>query len=94
MKPNIHELEALEGHAFSNRKEIVDAAQKLIDSGIEIVIISMGSDGAIVMDRNEKYKVDSWDVHGFVFADIFRHDFHKMIICISCLERQMTFHHI
>ena len=62
VKPNLHELELLEGRAFSNKNEVVDAARKLIDSGIEIVIVSMGPDGAIVMDRNEKYKVDSWDV--------------------------------
>lgn len=62
VKPNLHELESLEGHPLSGRDEIVDAAQKLIDSGIEIVIVSMGPDGAIVMDRKEKYKVDSWDV--------------------------------
>lgn len=61
VKPNLHELEVLEGHALSGRDEIVGAAQKLIDSGIEIVIVSMGPDGAIVMDRDEKYKVDSWN---------------------------------
>lgn len=62
IKPNLHELEQLEGHPFSDRKEIVDAARELIDSGIEIVIVSMGPDGAIVVGRNEKYKVDSWDI--------------------------------
>lgn len=62
VKPNIHELESLNGHIFSNRTEIVNAAKKLLETGIEIVIVSMGADGAIVANQNEVFKVDSWDV--------------------------------
>ncbi len=62
IKPNIHELELLNKCTFSGINEIVNAVKKLIEKGIEIVIVSMGPDGAIVADRNDVYKVDSWDV--------------------------------
>lgn len=62
VKPNIQELELLSGHSFTNRSEIVAAVKELIETGIEIVIVSMGPDGAIVADQHEVFKVDSWDV--------------------------------
>lgn len=62
VKPNIHELESLNGHIFSNKIEIVNAAKKLLKTGIEIVIVSMGADGAIVASKNEVFKADSWNV--------------------------------
>lgn len=62
IKPNIHELERLDGHTFRSINEVANAAKRLIQTGIEIVIVSMGPDGAIVADRNTVYKADSWDV--------------------------------
>lgn len=61
VKPNIHELEAVTGRTFSDAGDVVNAAKGLIETGISIVIVSMGADGAIVCNRNEVYKVDSWD---------------------------------
>lgn len=62
VKPNIHELELLNGRHFTNSNEVVDAVKALINTGIEIVIVSMGADGAIVANKDEAYKVDSWDI--------------------------------
>lgn len=62
VKPNIHELELLNGRHFANSNEVVDAVKELINTGIEIVIVSMGADGAIVANKDEAYKVDSWDI--------------------------------
>lgn len=62
VKPNIHELEAFLGRRLSGTKDVADAARELIEKGIEIVIVSMGPDGAIVADKNETFKVDSWDI--------------------------------
>lgn len=62
VKPNIHELELLNGCHFVNSDEVVDAVKELINTGIEIVIVSMGADGAIVANKDEVYKVDSWDI--------------------------------
>lgn len=62
VKPNLHELELLSGRTFSGKKEVAEAARSLIRSGIEIVIVSMGAEGAVVAGRGEAYGVDSWDI--------------------------------
>jgi 1-phosphofructokinase len=62
VKPNIHELELLNGKTFSNRNEVAKAAEKLIETGIEIVIVSLGADGAILADRNEIYQAVPWKI--------------------------------
>lgn len=62
IKPNIHELEVLIGRHCKNNRDIADAAAELIQKGIEIVIVSMGPEGALVADRTDIYKVDSWDI--------------------------------
>jgi 1-phosphofructokinase len=46
VKPNIHEFQAFVGHPLSNEQEVVAAARILIDRGIELVVISMGKEGA------------------------------------------------
>lgn len=60
IKPNIRELEDLTGYRISFMSEIVKAGYWLLDHGIELVIVSMGPDGAVVMDKNEAYKVDTF----------------------------------
>ncbi|HEX3039766.1 MAG TPA: 1-phosphofructokinase [Caproiciproducens sp.] len=62
VKPNLHELELLSGQTFSSRNEVAKAAGKLIETGIQIVIVSMGPDGAIIADRNKTYKANSWKI--------------------------------
>lgn len=62
VKPNIHELERLCGHSLSGRDEVAKAAEKLIETGISIVIVSMGADGAIIADRNEVYQAIPWKI--------------------------------
>ena len=53
IKPNIHEFEAFVGHPLSNEQEVVAAARILIDRGIELVVISMGQEGACFVTANE-----------------------------------------
>lgn len=62
VKPNIHELELLNGHTFSNRDEVVKAAERLIETGIQIVIVSMGPDGAIISGQNGTYQAVPWKI--------------------------------
>lgn len=57
VKPNIHELERLIGRSLTTDKEIVAAGHELIAEGITIVIISMGSKGAIVLNKAEAFRV-------------------------------------
>lgn len=66
IKPNVHELEALVGKPLSTREAIVEAVRPLLARGIELVVVSMGADGAcfvsehrVVMVRPPKVKIKS-----------------------------------
>ncbi len=62
VKPNIQELEAFCGCRLNGTGDIVSAARELISRGVEIVIVSMGPDGAVVVDKDAAYKTDTWNV--------------------------------
>jgi 1-phosphofructokinase len=47
IKPNVEELRMLLDRPLSGEAEIVEAAQQLIEAGIERVIVSMGREGAL-----------------------------------------------
>jgi 1-phosphofructokinase len=46
IKPNIYELEALVDKRLQSEAEVIEAAKKLVDQGIELVVVSMGKAGA------------------------------------------------
>ncbi len=46
IKPNIHELEALLGRRLETRTSVVESAKELLAQGIELVVVSMGKEGA------------------------------------------------
>jgi 1-phosphofructokinase len=50
IKPNVHELEVLVGHALPDAEAIVAAVQPLLEQGIRLIAVSMGSDGACFVD--------------------------------------------
>lgn len=49
IKPNDDEIEALLGVPVTNREEIISGAKKLHERGIAYVVVSLGSDGALVV---------------------------------------------
>jgi len=53
IKPNRAELEALLGRALPETRDLIAAARDLIARGIELVVVSRGSEGALFVDRNE-----------------------------------------
>lgn len=57
LKPNIYELEKLMGRRLDNEEEIVRAGREICEEGVALVVISMGSEGSIVLDREEAYRV-------------------------------------
>jgi 1-phosphofructokinase len=57
IKPNIHELEKLAGYKMTDDKDIIRAARGILEKGIEIIIVSMGAQGAIIMDKQATYRV-------------------------------------
>ncbi|NLX69731.1 MAG: 1-phosphofructokinase [Clostridiales bacterium] len=55
VKPNLYELEKATGKKLATHGEIVYAARTFLDKGVSIVGVSMGSQGAIIVDENEAY---------------------------------------
>jgi len=58
IKPNIHELSAYLGKDLTNYNDIIDSASELFKYGVEMIMISQGSQGAIFLTVDEKIKVE------------------------------------
>lgn len=56
IKPNIHELGRLVGRTIKSEKEIVATSKKLCSKGIEIVIVSRGAKGLVVVTKKKTIK--------------------------------------
>ncbi|HEY0837297.1 MAG TPA: 1-phosphofructokinase family hexose kinase, partial [Azospirillum sp.] len=50
MKPNAHELSELLGRPLDGREAVVRAARELCGTGIALVVVSMGADGAVFVE--------------------------------------------
>ena len=58
LKPNIGELAKLSSITWLETDKVEEAARKLIDEGlVELVAVSMGKDGAILVSKDEAYRV-------------------------------------
>ncbi|MGB8955545.1 MAG: 1-phosphofructokinase [Tumebacillaceae bacterium] len=62
VKPNVYELEQLFGRTLGTQDDIVGAGRELLDKGISLVVISMGSQGSIVLDREQAYQVSPFPI--------------------------------
>ena len=51
VKPNRAELEALIGRALPRTGDVIAAARTLLDRGVALVIVSLGAEGALFVDR-------------------------------------------
>ena len=51
IKPNRSELEALVGRPLPTIADVVAAARSLIERGVALVVVSLGADGALFVDR-------------------------------------------
>ena len=56
IKPNIHELSALVGRKLEKRGEILEAAREINRKGVEIVLVSMGPRGILLVSEGEAYQ--------------------------------------
>lgn len=55
IKPNLFELENTYGVKLKNRDEIVGLCRKIIADGVEVICVSMGKDGAVLVDEKAAY---------------------------------------
>lgn len=60
IKPNLSELEAISGRPLESDEAIVEEARKLKKAGAENVLVSLGGDGAILIDgADEVHRCDA-----------------------------------
>ena len=55
IKPNLFELKTLTGKELGSTEEIKAAALEIIKSGVQIVLISLGGDGAMIVTKDEAW---------------------------------------
>jgi 6-phosphofructokinase 2 len=55
IKPNIHELSELVGHELKDLNEIVEAARRINQGGVEVVLVSMGAEGILLVANGVEY---------------------------------------
>lgn len=81
IKPNEHELMRLVGRSLPDEQAMIRAAQQLVQEGIQVVAITLGRKGALIVSQEAVLRVTSPDVEvkskvgagdsflaGFVFA--------------------------
>jgi len=56
IKPNLHELENTLGAKLHSLKEIIKAARKFIDMGVKLVAVSLGKEGALLLDEAQIFR--------------------------------------
>lgn len=63
IKPNLDEIRMLTGKECTDFQEIIDAAGVLCQRGIEIVTVSLGREGAVVVSREGSYRAKVPKIH-------------------------------
>ena len=62
VKPNLHELEGFIGETIRTKKDVIRASKTYLDKGVKLVLVSLGSDGAILTDGSKNYYCKSASV--------------------------------
>ncbi|HEY9886200.1 MAG TPA: 1-phosphofructokinase [Vampirovibrionales bacterium] len=57
IKPNSHEFSRLIGKKVESNQDILKEGQKFIEDGIETILVSMGSKGLIVFNKESAYHI-------------------------------------
>ena len=56
IKPNRYELELLTGKTLDSIDKLMSVAQEIIDGGVGVVAVSMGGEGALIMNGEEAWR--------------------------------------
>lgn len=59
IKPNRFELAGIAGRQLTSDIEIINAAMELIDEGAQNILITLGGDGAIFVNKDYQYRIPS-----------------------------------
>lgn len=57
IKPNKEELQAIADTEITSEEDMIRCAKKISETGIEVVVVSLGEEGAIVVNSNTLFKV-------------------------------------
>jgi 1-phosphofructokinase len=52
VKPNIDELQEFCGHSLNTQSEVIRAARRLLEQGLQTVVVSMGEKGALFVEND------------------------------------------
>ena len=63
IKPNIHELSELVGRELKDLNDVVSAARSINQQGVEIVLVSMGAKGILLVSDGQQYLAVPPDVN-------------------------------
>ena len=55
IKPNLFELETCVGYSLDSIDSVKEAAVRIVRQGVEIVVVSMGAQGALITDGDRTY---------------------------------------
>ena len=55
VKPNLRELEEFTGKSIHTLQDMVSSSKKYLDKGVKYVLISLGSEGAVLTDGKDSY---------------------------------------
>lgn len=59
IKPNEEELEELVGQKIKTTEEAMNFAKELVDQGVQVVVVSLGANGAICSSKVETYLAEA-----------------------------------
>lgn len=62
IKPNEYEMSRLAGRDLTSETSIIEAARKIIDHGVEVVVVTLGRKGALVVTKDLIFRAKSPDV--------------------------------
>ncbi|PWM71718.1 MAG: hypothetical protein DBX59_08240 [Bacillota bacterium] len=62
VKPNLTELEHIAGESLLSKNDILRASYKLLNKGVQMVLVSLGSEGAILTDGIRNFYCKSANV--------------------------------
>lgn len=63
IKPNHYELELICGRSLTTIEQIAQEARNLQEKGVEIVCVSMGRQGAVIVDSNNSHYATAPKIH-------------------------------
>ena len=59
IKPNEYEFERLTGQAADTDQHIVKAARRIVDRGTQVVMVTLGPRGAVVITAEDQFRVNT-----------------------------------